>query len=160
MRLKIRFGLGAADKVCAQPGEIRFLPDSEEKGQTRGKILSGNAHRSKRHLVVRRDNALGRGGELLDLIRLYLSFFEKQSAAVQSQDHAFFLPQLNQLLCFFGQTAQLIAFSAAGFGFPPDIIGEKKRYIVQTCGRIAPLRFCFNGSCDEGMRERNKENKQ
>ena len=99
-------------------------------------------------------------GLLLHLIRRYFFLFKKQGPAVQSQHRAFFLTQVNQLLCFLGQTAQLTAFSAAGFGFPPDIIGEEYRYVVQTRRWIDAARFFFCGPGSEGKGERDKEGKE
>ncbi len=63
-----------------------------------------------------------------------------------------FFPVLCHLKCLFGQTAQLVALSAAGLDFALDIVGKEDREIA-ACGR-GGLRHGRAGQDEEKKEEK------
>jgi len=130
MRFEPGLSFVAAEQVGAQPGEVRFFLGGEEEGKACCEILSGHGDRSKGHRAVCRHNSLRGSGELFALVRRQFLILEKQGSAVKGKYCGFFSPQGLKLLRFLGQTAQLVALSAARLRFAPHIIGKEEAQFV------------------------------
>ena len=92
--------------------------------------------------IVSFDNSLGSDFGLGQQAFSYDVILEKQGAAVNGQKRQVFPGSYGgELMRFLGQTAQLDAFSAAGFGFSINVVGiHQDKFIGFCCGQAGTYR--------------------
>lgn len=94
-----------------------------QKIKAGNQVLSGDADRIVADKIVAFDNACSGNFFLGLLIFGQLLSFKEERAGVEPQLRVTgLLGYLRKLICLFGQTAQLVGFSTAGFGFTMHVV--------------------------------------